>query len=81
LQFTFANRTMNYTTGHTENYLMQMRVCICIVMTYGHQWVTASKTSKKLPKIKEHHKTVKCVRHESKSNVFNENPTTAYYTP
>jgi hypothetical protein len=45
---------MNYITGQTEYYLMQMRFCICIVMTYGHQWVTTSKTSKRLPKIKKH---------------------------
>jgi len=66
---------MNYTTGHTENYLMQMRFCICRLMTYGHQWVTTSKTLKKITKNKETSKAVKFVRHERKSNVFNENLT------
>jgi hypothetical protein len=40
-----------WTTRNTENYLMQMRFCICVVMIYEHQRVIAMKT---LPQIKKH---------------------------
>jgi hypothetical protein len=39
------------TQQETENYLMQMGFCICVVMIYEHQWVTTMKT---LPQIKKH---------------------------